>query len=290
MLWHPKQPERTRARDPIEPAALPVAFDEGLLRQHLTTLLEAAQADGGVAVYLESLEAKRRLFGGLLAEDAIEALDEAGIEALLGAVFTARRKLFPVLAEMGAASAAAALRELLYGSAPLGTRMHDFVARLPIRDGEGREARARAARLRRAAHDLAAEVLHFADPVRYPLMARWVWDDATTSGALREFVPGAASTSRLALDARPETFEAARRWIAAGVEAQGIYRDVPFWVDLVQAAAYAHYFRAMTGGVLGSDFTRSGGPEESMKKLLGIEPERRGGKSRVKRSTWHADT
>jgi hypothetical protein len=101
------------------------------------------------------------------------------------------------------------------------------------------------------------------------------------SGALREFVRGGDAVERLPLDARPETFEAARRWIAAEIEAQGIYRDIPFWVDLVKAAAYAHYFRAMTGGVLGSDFTRTSGPEESVKKLLGIEPERRGGKSRV---------
>jgi hypothetical protein len=281
MLWHRKQPERPADRDLIEPAALPLEFDEALLRRHMTTLLEAAQPDGGVAVYLESLDAKQRFFSEVLGEGAIDGLDDERIEALLGAVFTARRKLFPVLAEMGAAAAAAALRELLYGSAPLAARMRDFVACLPIRDGEGREPRARAARLRRAAHDLAAEALHFVDPVRYPLMARWVWDDGTMSGALREFVRGGDAVERLPLDARPETFEAARRWIAAEIEAQGIYRDIPFWVDLVKAAAYAHYFRAMTGGVLGSDFTRTSGPEESVKKLLGIEPERRGGKSRV---------
>jgi hypothetical protein len=285
MLWHRKPPERAAERDLIEPAVLPLQFDDGLLRQHMTALLEAAQPDGGVAMYLEGLGAKQRFFGELLGEDAIDELDEARIEALLGAVFTARRKLFPVLAEMGAAAAAAALRELLYGAAPLATRMSDFVTRLPIRDGEGREARARAARLRRAAHDLAAEALHFVDPARYPLMARWVWDDATMSGALREFVRGGDATNRLPLDVRPETFEAARRWIAGEIEAQGIYREIPFWVDLVKAAAYSHYFRAMTGGVLGSDFSRAGGPEESVKKLLGIEPERRGGKSRVKRDS-----
>jgi len=281
MLWHKKRPERPTERDVIQPAALPVAFDEALCRQHMTTLLEAAQLDGGIAVYLESLGTKQRIFAELLGEEAIGALDDAGIEALLGSIFTARRRLFPVLAELGSAATAAALRELLYGDRPLAARMADFVARLPIREGEGREARSRAARLRRAAHDLAAEALHFVDPVRYPLMARWVWDDSTMSGALREFVRGGEAASGLPLDTRPETFEAARRWIAGEVEAQGIFRDLPFWVDLVKAAAYTHYFRAMTGGVLGADFSRSSGPEESVKKLLGIEPERRGGTTRV---------
>ena len=265
----------------IEPAALPLAFDDALFRQHMTTLLEAAELDGGIGAYLESLAAKQQLVAGLLGEEAIDALDDARIEALLETVFIARRRLFPVLTEMGGAATAAALRELLYGDAPLAERMRGFVASLPIRDGDGREARARAARLRRGAHDLAAEALHFVDPVRYPLMARWVWDDSTMSGALREFVRGGNAAQTLPLDTRPETFEAARRWIAGEIEAQGIYRDLPYWVDLVKAAAYAHYFRAMTGGVLGSDFSRSGGPEESVRKLLGIEPERRSGKSRV---------
>jgi len=285
MLWVRKHSAAADTTpDAIAPAALAVQFDEARFRAHMTSLLEAARGDGGVEGYIESLGAKQRLFGELLGADAIAALDEAGLEALLEVIFTARRKLHPVLTEMGVAALVEMLRALLYGPGPLGDRMSAFVDRLPIRGGGGREARSRAARLRRAAHDFAAEALHFIDPVRYPLMARWVWDDATSSGALREFVHNPDQAHRLALDARPETFEAARVWLAGEIEAQGIYRDVPLWVDLVQASAYAHYFRSMTGGVLGSDFSRTGGPEENIKKLLGIEAGRRGGKSRVVRS------
>jgi hypothetical protein len=283
MLWLRKQPAAVLETlpDAIVPVELPVQFDEARFRGHMTTLLEAARADGGIEVYVDSLGVKQRQFADLLGEAVIGKLDDVGIESLLDAVFTARRKLHPVIAEMGSAVAIEALRELLHGRGELTARMQDFVSRLPIRDGEGREARGRAARLRRAAHDFAAEALHFLDPIRYPLMARWVWDDATSSGALREFVHNPDQASRLPLDTRPETFEAARTWIAGEIEAQGVYRDVPLWVDLVEAAAYTHYFRSMTGGVLGSDFGRAGGPEENIKKLLGIEPRRRGGKSRV---------
>lgn len=284
MLWHKKGSAAARSEpvvDAIAPVALEVSFDEARFRQHMTTLLEAARVDGGVEVYIESLGAKQRLFGALLGGGVIGQLNDAGLESLLEVVFGARRKLHPVIVEMGGAATVAALRDLLYGGAELAARMSEFVARLPIRDGEGREDRGHAARLRRAAHDLAAEALHFLDPIRYPLMARWVWDDATSSGALREFVHDPDAAHRLPLDTRPETFEAARTWIAGEIEAQGIYRDIPLWVDLVEAAAYTHYFRSMTGGVLGSDFSRAGGPEENIKKLLGIEPGRRGGKSRV---------
>jgi hypothetical protein len=286
MLWIKKRPDATQRREPdvIAPADLAVQFDEARFRSHMTTLLEVARVDGGIDTYLGSLGAKQRLFAELLGEGAIDGLDDAGLEALLELVFTARRKLHPVIAEMGCATTVAALRDLLHGREPVAARMSDFVARLPIRGGEGREARGRAARLRRAAHDFAAEALHFVDPVRYPLMARWVWDDATSSGALREFVHKPDQVDRLPLDARPETFEAARTWMAGEIEAQGIYRDVPLWVDLVEALAYTQYFRSMTGGVLGSDFSRTGGPEENLKKLLGIESARRGGKSRVVKS------
>ncbi len=283
MLWLKKPPEAKpgTAPDVIAPAELPVQFDEARFRSHMTVLLEAARGDGGVETYIEGLGSKQRLFGALLAVDVLERLDSAGLDSLLEVVFGARRKLHPVIAEMSPLAMVAALRDLLHGREQVATRMNGFVARLPIRDGEGREARARAARLRRAAHDFAAEALHFLDPIRYPLMARWVWDDATSSGALREFVHNPDQAHRLPLDTRPETFEAARSWIAGEIEAQGIYRDVPLWVDLVEAAAYTHYFRSMTGGVLGSDFGRTGGPEENIKKLLGIDPARRGGKSRL---------
>jgi hypothetical protein len=286
MLWIKKQPDEAKgaAPDAIAPAALNVRFDEARFRVHMTTLLEAARVDGGIETYIDRLTAKQRLFATLLGEDAIGALDEAGLETLLEVVFTARRKLHPFVAEMGSGEMVEALRELLHGRALLADRMNGFVARLPIPDGEGREARGRAARLRRAAHDFAAEALHFLDPVRFPLMTRWVWDDSTWSGALREFVDNPDQANQLPLDTRPETFEVARTWIAGEIEAQGIYRNVPLWVDLVEAAAYAHYFRSMTGGVLGSDFSRSGGPEENIKKLLGIESARRGGKSRMVRS------
>jgi hypothetical protein len=283
MLWLRKQPAAVLETlpDAIVPVELPVQFDEARFRGHMTALLEAARVDGGIEVYVDSLGVKQRQFAALLSEDAIGKLDDAGIEALLDAVFTARRKLHPVIAEMGCAAVTEALRDLLHGRGELVARMREFTSRLPIRDGEGREARGRAARLRRAAHDFAAEALHFLDPIRYPLMARWVWDDATSSGALREFVQNPDQANQLPIDTRPEIFEAARTWIAGEIEAQGVYRDVPLWVDLVEASAYTHYFRSITGGVLGSDFGRAGGPEENIKKLLGIEPRRRGGKSRV---------
>lgn len=263
--------------DLVEPAELPVSFSPELFQRHLSVLLEAAKADGGAEAYLKSLNAKHDLFAIALDAEPAGHLDLEKLELLLETVFTARRKLFPVFRRLGATHVVAQVEQLLHGNGPVDGRMRSFAAAIAGVEGEGREARSLAARVRGAARDLAAELLHFRDPVKYPLMARWVWDEATMSGALREFIPGAESMNKLPLDSRPETFEGVRKWFSTQIEAQGIYRDVPFWIDLVQVSGYSHYFRAMTGGMMGPEFNRSCGPEDEMKRLLGIDLASRGG-------------
>ncbi|MEW5888563.1 MAG: hypothetical protein AB1768_05865 [Pseudomonadota bacterium] len=282
MLW-PGRPRSTDTveRDFIAPATLPVTLDEALFERHLQTLEQAAARDGGVEAYLDSLSAKQRLFAAALAPEALARFDLEAAEVLLETVFSARRRLYPLLEAMEE-RLPEVLEDLLYGTGALAARMTAFVEALPYPAAPARKV---AAKLRRAAWDFAAECLHFRDPARYPLLARWVWDAQTMSGALREFVAGAASDARLPLDNRPETIEGARAWLAERIERRGIYRDVALWVDMVMAAAYSHYFRAMTGGTLGGDFTRGIGPEEEIKKLLGIDPARRSGKSKVVKAT-----
>lgn len=267
----------------ITPAVLPVTLDAERFRHHHATLLAAADVDGGIEAYLAALRAKHRLFAEALAMDALAELDLDGVEALLDTVFLARRRLFPTLSAMGRDAVVERIGALVHGTEPLAARVQAFVDAMPLPEGEGRAAKKAAARVRRAAHDFAADLLHFQDPLRYPLLAHWVWDASTLSGALREFVLAGDTQEPAGLDDAPETIEGVRAWLAEQIEALGIYRDLPFWVDLVKAAAYSNYFRAMTGGVLGSDFTRGAGPEEEIKKLLGIDPAPPSGRSRVKR-------
>jgi len=115
-------------------------------------------------------------------------------------------------------------------------------------------------------------------------MTRWVWDASTSSGALRELMDVSDNVARIDLEASPETFGAARGWLTERIGEQGIYREQHWWADLTLAMAYVSYFRAMTGGTLGSDFTRASTPEDQLRKLLGIDAERPGGRSRVKRA------
>jgi hypothetical protein len=102
------------------------------------------------------------------------------------------------------------------------------------------------------------------------------------SGALRELVAGGEAMRDLPLENAPGTYEAARSWVQERIAEQGIFRDVHFWADLVLAAAYGHYFRAMTGGTLGADFERGTHPSEQITGLLGID--------RILRESRNADS
>lgn len=286
MLWFKKRPDSAAdaaEADVITPAELPVALDPGQFQQRFFQLKRNAEEDAGLERYLESLQAKSQLFSALLAAEALPKLTLEGVEAMLETVFTARRRLFPYLQQLGQAFVVQAISELLYGTGELSERMARFSEIVPVPEDADRESRKQAGKIRRAAFDFGAEMLHFNNPLKYPLMTRWVWDQNTVSGALREFIRGNDTMPDVPLGSSPEMFEGARKWLAEQIAEQGIYRDVPFWVDLVLAQAYAEYFRSMAEGMLSADFGRGSGPEEHVKKFLGIDPARKPGLSRVKR-------
>lgn len=271
MLWFSKKrhaPPAIPVADQIVAAELPLALDAGLFKHHCGKLLETAAQDGGIECWLAALRAKQQAFAQTLARGQVSATD---IESLLGCVFTARRRLYPALQSIGMARTAALLADLAAGAMPPAQRLQNFVDAMPGAAEADRESVKAAAKVRRAAWDFAAEALHFSDPVKYPLMSRWVWDEATQSGALREFIRGNDAMREIPFDNSPGLFEGARAWLAARIAEEGVYRDVPLWIDLVQAQAYTTYFRSFTEGSLGADFARGVTPHEQLKKLLGID-------------------
>jgi hypothetical protein len=275
----------------VQPAALPLPLDEAAFRRHFDALLAGAEQDGGIEVYIAALGAKVSVFADLRerVRAAPPALDE--LEGVLALVFTARRRLFPALDALGA-EAGLRVRDLWFGAAAPAQRLQQLVDVMPGAGATDRASIKAAAKLRRAAWDFAAELLHYGDPLRYPLMTRWVWDQATQSGALRELVRGSDNIRELPFGNDPALFEGARCWLAEQLAAQGIYRDEELWIDLLQAQAYLGYFRSMTEGSLGADFGRGVPAQEQLKRLLGIDAAPGARPDRVKKpaAAAHAET
>lgn len=286
MLWARRRPEAAAPLVPvgIAPADLPLDPDPALFKRHLEALLSNAEQGGGIEGWLAALGAKRGVCASVVERTRNGCLGMEDVEGLLAGVFTARRRLYPVLEALGAARCGALIAALLDNVDPVSRRMQAFVDAMPGAIDMNRESIRAAAKLRRAAWDFAAEVVHFADPDNYPLMARWVWDEATQSGALREFVRGGDAMREIPFTNDPALYEGARRWLAEHMSGEGIYRDLPFWVDLVLAQAYVTYLRSVTEGSLGADFGRGTAAHEQLQKLLGIDGAP-GARPRVKKAT-----
>ncbi|MHB1942446.1 MAG: hypothetical protein ACYCP0_05255 [Acidiferrobacteraceae bacterium] len=288
MLWFRKSPEgrpAAGARDVIAPAQLTVGFDLRVFTQKFSALLESIGEAGGVDSFLEALARKSAMFQVLLNPAEVSRLTPEGVETLLETVMPARKRLWPVLAAMPPDAVVESVRVLLYGDDDLETRMTAFVDGMP-EDGGGDPKAGK--KRRRAAQDFAAEILHFMDPKRYPLMSRWVWDQATHSGAMRELVKGGDTLDSVPLGSSPGVYEAGRVWLMEQMAAQGVYREPHYVVDLFLAHAYADYMRAMSNGMglLNADFGGKSDPLEVVRKLLGID-EARKRDSRVRKTVGH---
>lgn len=282
MLWFGRRPE-PGADETVAPATLTPPLDPERFRDRFATLQEALSEISGVEPVLQALETKSLLFREALAQERLEVLDREAVELLLDTVMPARRRIGAALACVGPEVLRRSVRVLLEGPAPLAERLDAFARTLAVSamSSEPREAR----RLRRGALDFAAELLHFHDPVRYPLMTRWVWDAETQSGALRELVRDSDSVKQIPWGDSPGVYEAGRIWIAQQMKEHGVYRAPHFLVDLYLAHVYGGYMLSMSAGMglLKADFGGSGDPLEIAKKLLGIDESRLKG-SRVKRA------
>ena len=231
MLWFKKSWQSladVSQRDQIDPAKLIVHFDAGICRSKQQALFSAAEDKGGIDEFINALSNKQKLFNSVLAEDVINDLTIAGIEALLDTVFTARRKLPTLLNAIPSDRLFEQVRQLLYGQGEIRSRMQAFVDLFSI---ENRK-------IKRSAWDFAAEMLHFNSPELYPHMGKWVWSHEDLSGALREFLPGSDSVSEIPLGGSPGDFEAARLWLAEQLGQQGFYRDI---FDLTTSPAGLKY-------------------------------------------------
>lgn len=235
------------------------------LRAAFEHLVDSAENSGGVERYVGALALKASLFEEVLGKGHVGELTEPEFLDLASFITPARRKIGAWLAQNGFASLHSRLKTLLDGWSDVTTadaRMMAFAGGFPP-DREHRWVR-----------DLGAEVLHFTAPDRYPLMTRWMWDARVNTGVLREiWHSDDVDGGKIPIDDNFATFHTLREELEGFLADNGVFRDMPLYVDLLCAHVYAGYINDKGGQYLRGDFCGQG-KEDSMAhtcRLLGLD-------------------
>jgi hypothetical protein len=259
------------------PAAPVLDLSGPRLRRAFEDLVASAEASGGIERYVGALALKASLFEELLGKGRVAELTETEFCDLAAFVTPVRRRIGAWLGDNSYALMHRRLKALLDGWSDVTTadaRMAAFTDGFP------------ADRAHRWARDLAAEVLHFTAPDRYPLMTRWMWDARVGSGVLRE-IWFADDVDRARITAADDfaTHKTLRDELEGFLRDNGVFRDLPFYVDLFAAHVYAGYINDRGGQYLGNDVVCGPAPDRMAhtRRLLGLDAvDSESGRTRLK--------
>jgi hypothetical protein len=238
----------------------------------LQSLVVGAEDSGGVERYVDALKLKSGFFAETLGQGRAEEVSLEDFRAVCAWMSTVRRRIGAYVEPEGFPWMRETVAALLDGPTETAdARIEAFCAAFPD-DREHRWVR-----------DLAAELLHHTDPERYPLMTRWVWDERSNTGVLREIWHGEeVDHMTIPVPARYETFLALREELAQFLAGNGVYRDVIHFVDLLAANVYAGYINEQGGSYLRADFSNSEAPLRHVHRLLGLDGIADDGRTRLK--------
>jgi hypothetical protein len=234
------------------------------------TLVAGADEQGGVERYVAAVQLRSKLFRDSLDGD----IELATVKTLCAHMATVRRRVGPYLDPSRFEPLRKAIARLIEGREDTSTadrRIAGFCGSFPD-DREHRWAR-----------DFAAEILHNLDPERYPLMTRWVWDAGANTGVIREIWHG-HDVDGITIEVHDgyETFIALREELSQFLTANGVFRDVLDYVDVLTAQVYANYIREQGSAYLRADFATPEDPMLHTRRLLGLDGVGADGRTRLK--------
>lgn len=266
-------------------AALPIAAPLELERPRLELsgpkltgaferLIAGTDDHGGIERYVAALRLKTAVFQRALGDGNWRRLELGGFSALCAAMAPVRRRVGRYLEPSAfepVKSAIGGLFDDIANTRATDVRIAAFCGAFPL-DREHRWVR-----------DLAAELLHYVDPERYPLMSRWVWDQRTNTGVLRE-IWHAEDLDRVVIEVpdRYGTFVMLREELAGFLTQNGVFRDVIYYIDLLTAQVYGDYISEQGGDYLRASFNAPPDPLEHTRRQLGLDGIDAKGRSRVK--------
>jgi hypothetical protein len=205
-------------------------LDDFLVRDYLIKIL--GEGEEFIQEFYKDLLAKSLLFQKSLSKENLPSLGKEELDRILEKVFSVRRKRQRLIEETGVENLKRAISDLLYGKAESWEeRVENFVKYIKGVD-------------RKAARDLASELLHFTFPEDYVLWTSWIWDPESESGAvvfLKEEPP-----KRHMYGETYEEFEQIYKQIQEKLLDFGIKVKGYLFVDIFLAMIYATYVDYMT--------------------------------------------
>ncbi len=221
---------------------------------------------GGVEALVKGLAFKTGVFQEVFQPSKIHSLDRDTFLGLCAFMAPVRRRIGPWLEEAapdGMDTVRAAMKALVEEAthtAEADAAVHRFCARFP--DGKAF----------RWVRDLAAEILHNVMPEQYPLMTRWVWDAKANTGVLREIWHD-DNIDHMTLDVPDgyQTYLVLREELSQFLTDNGVFRDMPQYVDLLCAQVYGNYICEQGGTYLRTDFAAAEDPTQYTRRMLGLD-------------------
>ncbi len=251
-----------------EAPARPVLHLSGAkLRLALEALIRAAEPIGGIERFAAAVKLKSDVLQDRLAGGKAMTIEREDFEDIAILMATVRRRVAGLIDTASWPRVREAMAALLHDAHMPGTgdtRVAAFVKSFP-------EDKAH-----RFVRDLASELLHGVYPEHYPLMHRWVWDTRANTGVLREIWHDPASgddVDHIVIDIPDghETFLVLREELSQFLSDNGIFRDMLWYVDLLQAQIYGDYINAQGGAYLKTDFSAESDPLEHTRRILGLD-------------------
>lgn len=250
------------------PSVRPVLHLSGAkLRLALEALIRAAEPIGGIERFAAAVKLKADVLQDRLGGGKAASIERGEFEEVTILMATVRRRISALIDAASWPRVRGAVVELLRDAHVPGTgddRMAAFVK--SFADDKAN----------RFVRDLTSELLHGVYPEHYPLMHRWVWDARANTGVIREIwhdpVAG-DDVDSIVIDIPDghETFLMLREELSQFLSDNGLFRDMLWYVDLLQAQIYGDYINAQGGAYLKTDFSAESDPLEHTRRILGLD-------------------
>jgi len=246
-----------------------------LVTRAFESLIAGTEDQGGIERYTDALKLKSQLFQQALSEGDPASMPLETFKGLCAFMASVRRRVGSFLEKPAYLEMTSAIAEMFDGVKDTTTtdrRIGVFCDRFS-KDKKHRWVR-----------DLAGELLHGADPERYPMMLRWVWDANANTGVIREIWYGDdVDNITISVMDGYGTYLMLREELSQFLSDNGVFRDVIYYIDLLCAKIYADYIGSQGGAYLRADFTAPDDPMEHTRRLLGLDGVKAGsGRTRLK--------